>query len=189
MRLFVAITVPDSWLTAARATQRALGERVSQGTLRTVDPALLHLTLRFIGEVADDALPVLRRQLAAVAPIDGELALGRAGSFGGPRGARVAWLAVAGDRHGLIALAERVERAVVAAGAPPRSRPLHAHLTLARVTRGADSRARRAVSEAIATLVPPPALPFRARQVALMRSHLPRAGERGPRYERIALYG
>ncbi len=141
MRLFVAIEVPESWREAAAAVQRELIERVPPGTLRPVDPALLHLTLRFLSEVEDEALRALERELAAVAPVDVELALGAAGSFGAARATRVAWLAVNGDAAGLAALATRVERA--AAAAPPEPRPLSPHLTLARVTRGADPAARR----------------------------------------------
>jgi 2'-5' RNA ligase len=181
MRLFVAIELPTGWREAAAEAQRTLIQRVPPRTLRPVDPALMHLTLRFLGEVEDEALPLLQRELAALEPVDVQLALGAAGSFGAARSTRVAWLAIEGDRDGLAALARRVERAVVAAGAPPEPRPFRPHLTLARVTRGADGEARRAVAEALAALPRPAAAPFHARRIALVRSHL--GGPHGPRYE------
>lgn len=184
MRLFVAIELPASWREAAAEAQRALMQRVPARTLRPVDPALMHLTLRFLGEVEDEALPLLQRELAALDPVDVQPALGAAGSFGAARTTRVAWLAIEGDRAGLAALAGRVERAVIAAGAPPEPRPFRPHLTLARVTRGADGEARRAVAEALAALPRPAAAPFHARRIALIRSHL--GGPNGPRYEALS---
>ena len=186
-RLFVAVEVPDGWRDAARAARAAVDGRQSGLPLRWVDPALMHLTLRFLGEVDEQALEPLQRELAAgVPPVDVELALGPAGSFGAPGRTAVAWLAVRGDGEGLRALAERVEAAVVAAGLPSEDRPLRPHLTLARVRRGASTQQRRAVAEAIAALDPPPPAAFRARSVALVRSHL---GREGPRYETLSRYG
>ncbi len=189
MRLFLMIEVPDTWRAAAGAAQRALAGRVPPGTLRPVAEAHLHLTLRYLGEVEEGAVPALGRELSAVAPVDVTLALGGAGSFGGPRRTRVAWLAVDSEGGRLDALAGRVESAVVAAGATPRSERFHAHLTLARVVRGAEPETRRAVSEAAFALPRAEAPPFRAREFALVRSHLAGSGGHGPRYESIARYG
>ncbi|MCY4640850.1 MAG: RNA 2',3'-cyclic phosphodiesterase [Chloroflexi bacterium] len=186
MRLFVMIDVPDAWRSAARAAQRALIERVPPETLRPVARAQLHLTLRFLGEVDEGSVPALRHHLSSVAPVDLTLELGRAGSFGGPRRTRVAWLAVESANGGLDALAERIEGAVVSAGAPPRRERFHAHLTLARVARRVQGPASRAVGEAVAALPRAEAPPFRAREFALVRSHLGSAGGHGPRYETIA---
>ena len=182
------IDVPDAWRATAGAAQGALAERVPPGTLRPVARAQLHLTLRFLGEVDEGSLPALRRRLSALAPVDLTLELGRAGSFGGPRRPRVAWLAVESAGQGLEALARRVEGAVVAAGAPPRRERFHAHLTLARVARRARGPARRAVGDALAALPPAQAPPFRARELALVRSRLESAGGRGPRHETIARF-
>lgn len=185
MRLFVMIDVPPTWRRAARSAQRALGAALPEGTLRPVGEARLHLTLRFLGEVAESALPGLERELSRLAPPDLTLRLGEAGSFGGPRRTRVCWLAVRSDAGALGALAESVERAVVAAGAPARGDRFHAHLTLARVARGADAPARHAVWEAVRALPEAQAPPFRAREFALVRSHPGGGGGRGPRYETL----
>ena len=183
MRLFVMIDVPESWRRAARSAQSALVAGLPEGTLRPVGEAQLHLTLRFLGEVEESALPALARELSRLAPLELTLRLGGAGSFGGPRRARICWLAVESDGGALDALAGRVEVAVVAAGAPARGEPFHAHLTLARVTRRADAAARLAVWEAVGALAEVRAPPFRAREFALVRSHLEGSGGYGPRYE------
>ena len=177
------IDVPESWRRAARSAQRALAADLPEGTLRPVGEAQLHLTLRFLGEVEEGMLPALGRELSRLAPLELTLRLGGAGSFGGPRRARVCWLAVESDGGALDALAGRVEDAVVAAGAPARGEPFHAHLTLARVARRVDAAARRAVWEAAGALPEAQAPPFRAREFALVRSHLAGGGGHGPRYE------
>ena len=183
MRLFVAIELPESWRAAARAARITL-EREVDAPLRWVDPALMHLTLRFLGEVDEQRLHPLQSALDESVPaFDVELRLADAGTFGSPARAPAAWLGVGGDVHGLEALAQRVEEAVAAAGFAPERRAFRAHITLARLGRQATRAQRRAVAEAVAGLPAPPPEPFRATSIALVRSHL---GRGGPRYEALS---
>jgi 2'-5' RNA ligase len=185
MRLFVALEVPDGWREAARATTESVA-RASGVRLRAVDPALMHLTLRFLGDVPDAAVPQLVEALAGtVPPVDVALELAPAGTFGPPARTQVVWLGVGGELDALQALAARVETAVRAAGLPPEDRPLRAHLTLARLGRQLDAAERRAVAEAVHHLEAPPPLTFRAREAVLVRSYL---GNPQPRYEVIARF-
>ena len=186
MRLFVALETPGEWREAARAARRAF-ERELDAPMRWIDPALLHLTVRFLGEVDEERLPPLQRALSErVPPVDVTLRLDGAGAFGPPTRTTAAWLGVGGDGDELRALAERVEAAVVAAGLPPEGRAFSPHLTVARVARRASREQRQAIAEAVARLPAPPPAPFRARSVTLMRSHL---GSAGPRYEALSRHG
>ncbi len=184
MRLFVAVELPEPWREAARAAraaiERGVGAPVST-SLRWVDPALMHVTMRFLGEVGEAGLAPLQQALSRVVPpVDVDLMLDGAGTFGPAARTEVVWLGVGGDADGLRALAARVEAAVVAAGLPPEERAFRAHLTLARLRRRASRDERRAVARVVAGLVASPPAPFRARSVALVRSQL---GRGGPRYE------
>lgn len=186
MRLFIAIDVPDSWRDAAAQATEAL-VRASGVRLRAVHPSLMHLTLRFLGEVPDDRVaPLIEALRAAAGPFDLELALGPAGTFGPPQRTQLAWLDVSGDLEALQALATRIEAAVRTAGLPPEDRPLRVHLTLARLGRDLGTEERRAVAEAARRLDAPPALPFHAREVLLVRSTL---GNPRPVYEVLARFG
>lgn len=186
VRLFVAIEIPESWREAARLARTAL-ERETRAPLRWVDPALMHLTLRFLGEVAEERLGTLRRALGdTVPPVDVELTLDGTGTFGPPVRTSAVWLGVGGDGEALRVLAGRVEAAVVAAGLPSEERPLSAHITLARVSRRATRDDRRAVAEAVTLLPSPPPSSFRARSVTLVQSHL---GRGGPRYQALSRHG
>ena len=182
MRLFLAIEVPGAWRLAAADAAAALDEQ-HPGLLRLVRPELLHLTLRFLGEVGEERLEPLRAALReAVPPVEVALELGAAGMFGGSRGGAV-WLGVGGDLEALRALAARAETAVVAAGLRGERRELRPHLTIARVRRQARAAERRAIAASVRALPAPDAAPFVARELALVRSRL-RAD--GPRYERLA---
>jgi len=189
VRLFVAIEAPASWRRALAEARRALPEPVAR-SLRFAEPHLAHVTLRFIGEVADEQAPeVLRNALdRAVAPFEIPLHLGRAGTFGPPARTTVAWLGVEGDLEALRVLAARVSEAVDAALGIEGNRQtrLSPHLTLARVRPQATAEERRAVAAAMAELPRPKPHPFLARQAVLVRSHL---GPAGPRYEVLSHHG
>lgn len=152
--------------------------------LRAVDPALMHLTLRFLGEVPEPHVEPLRAALTeAVTAVDVGLELAGAGTFGPAARTQVVWLGIGGELDELQALAGRIEAAVRAAGLPPEERPLRPHLTLARLGRQLGADERRAVAEAVRRLEPLPTPGFRASRVVLMRSHL---GGPRPRYEALA---
>lgn len=185
MRLFVALEVPEGRREAARETTEAL-QRTSAVRLRAVDPALMHLTLRFLGEVTEEHVePLIAALTEAVPAVDVALELARAGTFGPAARTQVVWLGVGGDLDGLQVLAGRIEDAVRAAGLPPEERPLRPHLTLARLGRQARPEERRTVAEAVRGLQAPPPLPFRAREAVLVRSYL---GGAQPRYEVLAQF-
>ncbi len=183
MRLFVALEVPEDWRAAAHMATEVIA-RSTLVPLRRVDPALMHLTLRFLGEVDPERLVDLCEALARrVPPVGLTRELGAANTFGRPDRANAVWLGVSGDVPGLRALARRVERAVRDAGLPPEDRTLQPHLTLARLGAAATPEQRRTVAETAAMLPPLPAAPFRVREVVLVQSTL---GGAQPRYEVLA---
>jgi 2'-5' RNA ligase len=132
VRLFVAIEIPDG----ARREVRRRSERL-RGELpraRWVDPALLHLTLVFLGEVdparQEPLAGALRVAFAAHPAL--ELGLEGAGGFPPGRPARVAWVGVR-SASAIAPLQSAVAAAAsAAAGVAPEEREFHPHLTLAR---------------------------------------------------------
>ena len=174
-RLFVALVLPERVRRAARQWCRAA--RVGERGWREVSEQNLHLTLRFLGEspadLADSLGPELEQALAGLqAP---RLVLDGWGSFGSPTRPRVIWIGVGGEIDRLQRLAERVEACVRRKGLPPETRPLRAHLTVARPRRGERQSLPPASCPA------PAAETFAAAQVALFASQL-RPG--GPIYTR-----
>jgi 2'-5' RNA ligase len=125
MRLFLALDLPADIAAAVEELCTDLpGARWS-------NLAQLHLTLRFLGEVSDGAVPALRAQLAAVKRPGFELSLRGVGVFPPRRRpARVLWAGVTPEEP-----AVQLKAAIDQALGPDAEAAEHAfspHLTLAR---------------------------------------------------------
>ena len=171
MRLFVAVVPPDEVL---RDLDRFVGPlRDEQPALRWVPPVRWHLTLAFLGSVAEDVLPDLRARLGRAAARSDAPVLAFAG--GGRFDGRVLWAGVHGDRPALRRLSERCAGAARRTGIAVEERAYRPHLTLASSPEPADLRA---LAERLAGYTGPS---WRADAVMLMRSYLGPA----PRYEPV----
>ena len=179
-RSFVAIPLPEDVRGRLAALQETL--RPARADVKWVDPALLHVTLKFLGDLDDEARPVLesglQRIAASAAPIDLEArGLGAFPPSGAPR---VVWAGLSERAPGRLAgLAGAVE---AAAGFPPEGRPFAAHVTLGRVKSPRNAAALRALLEAGRDA---DAGAFRADAVVLFRSDLT---PQGPTYTAVARF-
>jgi 2'-5' RNA ligase len=126
VRLFIAIDLPEAVAAEARALCQGLA------AARWSDPAQLHLTLRFLGEIPDEGLVTLSAKLAAVVHAPFTLALRGVGVFPrqGRRPARVLWTGVAPEAPA-VSLKAAIDAAL---GPDPEAagRGFSPHLTLAR---------------------------------------------------------
>jgi 2'-5' RNA ligase len=172
MRLFIALGLPAELLHELARCQAQFREL----PLRLADPAGLHLTLQFLGEVDAGLAPALLASIDALPPAPFELRLAGLGGFPDLRSTRVLWAGLGGD---LGALA-RLQAAVLAATAPlgfrPEERPFRPHLTLGRVRPTAGPGERRAVGAAIAGAAPPVPLAWQAGAPQLYESTLTPSG-------------
>jgi RNA 2',3'-cyclic 3'-phosphodiesterase len=168
VRLFFAVELSAQ---ARAALGRLRGE---DGDYRWVDPALMHVTLAFLGEQPEDRLPALERIGAEAARTPGgTLRLGEAGLFGPRRAPRVLWVDLQGEVEALLTLQQRVAEGLRAEGFPVEDRAFRAHITLAR---------RRDNARAGAPAGWPPTLEhvtFALKELTLMQSKL---SPRGPSY-------
>ena len=168
VRLFVAIELDDAARTAMGREQRRLAKLLrgagDDGGLRLVPEAQMHLTLVFLGEVADDMAHAVETALAPAVPVAPyHLRLGGVGVFPARGNPRVLWLGVldgdAPTREVYADVAGRVARA----GVVVESRPYSPHLTLGR-WRAGRPRHRDAVTGA-----PPAGRPSVVADVAVDR--------------------
>jgi len=96
-----------------------------------VDPGNFHLTLRFIGEIAEDVAADVDEALSRIKARRFELQLAGTGVFGGNK-PRALWVGV--ERHPeLIRLRDKIEQALVRVGLEPEQRKFAPHVTLARL--------------------------------------------------------
>lgn len=154
LRLFVAAELPEEWKQALAAEARAL-DHAAPGFGRWVDPALMHLTLVFLGGQVPSLVPAIQGaiDIAAAATRPFTLHLDEAGSFGGPRSVRVVWVGIRdGPSGSLDALHGTLVENLRAASIPFEADrgPFRAHLTLGRARRDATPASSQAVSAAIA---------------------------------------
>jgi len=145
MRLFVAIHPDAAALAWLAATRERLREALSpwERELRWVAPASMHVTLSFIGELADPS-PVIQA-LEACRCGSMELSVGGIGVFPNPRRPAVLWTGVSAEGDSMAALL-RLQTEVAQALLPfvaPERRAFSPHLTLARIKAGRDMRPAR----------------------------------------------
>ena len=126
VRLFVALALPAQ----VRERLGLLTGGVPGARWTAVES--FHLTLRFIGEVAEHAAHELALALAAVRAPRFELTLAGVDQFGKGEKSRVLWIGV--ERSpALMHLRDKVESALVRAGLEPDGRKYAPHVTLARL--------------------------------------------------------
>ncbi|HEY2628942.1 MAG TPA: RNA 2',3'-cyclic phosphodiesterase [Usitatibacter sp.] len=126
MRLFFALWPGDEVRAQVAAVAASIAAR-SQG--RAVPAAKLHLTLSFLGEIAEDRVADALEAAHSVRGEPFELTLDATGSF---RAARVAWAAPSKPPAALVALQASLDRELRSRGFVLDERPFAAHATLAR---------------------------------------------------------
>lgn len=136
-RLFVAVPLPPEANDAIGALVDRVRVRGVPGggrDVRWVRMDGLHITLRYLGPTLEPRVEPARAATIeagrGVAPFD--LVLGTAGYFPEDGRPRALWVDILDGVRPLTDLAARLEASLVAAGWPSETRPLRAHLTLAR---------------------------------------------------------
>jgi len=178
VRLFVSLDPPAEVADPLRELLDSLPDLPA--AVRRIRPELWHLTLAFLGEVEESRLPRLSARLAAVAqrtaPL--QLALRGGGTFPARGAPSVVWAGVVGEIEALAGVARAVSAAARRSGIAQPNRPYRPHLSVARVRGGEPAD----VTGVIAALSSYSSVPFAARDLRLMRSHL---GPQ-PRHELLA---
>lgn len=138
-----------------------------------------HFTLKFLGEIPDEAVQRALAALGRAAAVCSPFTLGVAGlgAFPAPERPSVLWAGVTDGREPLAALAASVEREMAAEGFPPERRRFQPHLTLGRVREGA--RAPAAVAQVLQAAAGRGYGSWRAERIVLFQSELT---PRGPIY-------
>jgi 2'-5' RNA ligase len=183
LRLFIALHLEGSIRNQLSRLQAGLRTADASREVRWVDPEAMHLTLRFLGETPEPAVPGLVAALGA--RLEGKrcIRLGLAGIGGFPslKRPRVVWVGLGGELATLGVLQQQIESAVTAAGWPAENRPFQPHLTLGRVRNPGHPLAPKldAVIGSVRIATQVEAHP----RLALVRSHL---GPAGSHYEDLA---
>jgi RNA 2',3'-cyclic 3'-phosphodiesterase len=149
-RLFIAIDLsPDvrRWLEKARSV---LEPGMPAGAVRWVDPQGIHITLKFLGEVAvkriDGVRAAMDQAVAGLSPFS--LTVEGLGCFPNTARPRVVWAGVRVEPK-LIGIQKRLEDILSATGFPREHRAFSPHLTLGRVKDGANENQLQRIGTAV----------------------------------------
>ena len=134
LRVFAAIELAAELARRLSETIAELSPHLPRQSIRWVRAEVIHLTLKFYGEVAPERVPELQQllQTAAAAAPSMLLAVGGLGVFPNPFRPRVLWTGMTGDLENLLALQQAVDRASAPLGFPPEAHGFTPHLTLGR---------------------------------------------------------
>ena len=176
MRAFVAVFPPPE---VRETLVRAARELPVSSDVRWVRPANVHLTLKFLGDVAEADLSRVGEVLETIRerhePF--EVALSGFGAFPSGRRARIFWAGIGEGSERLRTLAQDVEASLQPLGFVLEARPYTPRLTLGR------ARGRPASLEAAEASVPTPR--FWVRSMERVKSVL---GATGAAYSPLAAY-
>ncbi|MFI9270789.1 RNA 2',3'-cyclic phosphodiesterase [Kitasatospora sp. NPDC052896] len=171
MRLFVAVMPPERALAELAAEVAPLRALPGAAELRWAPVDGWHLTLAFLGEVAEERVPALEDGLAQAAAGYRAHRLRLAG--GGRFGDRTLWVGLDGETWALHALARAVTQVAGELGCGEGEFSFHPHLTVARSGR---HRRRGALREEAAALAD-----FRGAEWEVAEFHLVRSDFTGGR--------
>ena len=161
MRTFVAVFPPPE---VRQALFRAARNLPASNAFRLIGPEKLHITLKFLGNVAEDDLI---RAEQALEQLRGrhepfEVSTSGFGAFPSERRARILWAGLGKGSGPLRAVAQSVDELLESAGFGRERRPYLPHLTL--------GRARGSGRKLEDTSVSPPTLHFSISGVDLVES-------------------
>jgi len=133
MRLFVAADLPRDLRDRLAAIQ--VQGRTWPLPVRWVRPEGIHLTFKFLGEVAPDRVGAIHEALESARHSTAPFFLTTAGTGSFPEHGQpqVLWIGIGGDLESSARLQTAIESALVGIGLEPEDRPYRPHLTLGRV--------------------------------------------------------
>jgi 2'-5' RNA ligase len=136
MRVFIAIDIDQTTRNALGELQKKLanGADVQKSDVKWVRPEIIHLTLNFLGEIADEKANEVCSIVKDVAAHHKgfEVKVETVGCFGG-KNARVVWVSAGEGNEALKLLQKDLEQKLVQAGWPQEEREFTGHLTLCRI--------------------------------------------------------
>ncbi|HMK60356.1 MAG TPA: RNA 2',3'-cyclic phosphodiesterase [Dissulfurispiraceae bacterium] len=179
MRSFIAIEIPESVRVALKDVIKIMA--VDSGGVRWVQPANIHLTLKFLGEVRDDIVPEIACRLELIGKNHSpfEIEASGAGAFPSLRDPNVIWVGL-GRSGQLEALVEDIEKSLAEIGFQREHKSFSPHLTIGRVK---EKRGINSIIKMLATYNETFFGSIEVREILLMKSILKASGAE---YSKIA---
>ncbi|HET8720600.1 MAG TPA: RNA 2',3'-cyclic phosphodiesterase [Nitrospira sp.] len=189
IRAFLAVQLSEPLRATLAALQSEVKRRIIHDLRREVSlswvrPASMHLTVKFLGDIPDDLVIPLREAVAAA--LKGHhvlhIPLDRLGVFPALQQPRVLWIGpteqweASGDAGRLAAIHQAIEACCSALNLAPDTRPLSAHLTLARIKTGHRAAGQTLARSGVMDRLPSTVGSLAVERITLMRSELKPTG-------------
>ena len=177
IRSFIAIELPEE-VKAGLVELQARLKSGMQPAVKWVDPYSIHLTLKFLGNIAVDKIAAITKAMeeAAQEISPFQLKVKNLGVFPNLRRVQVVWVGINGEVDKLSQLQQRIELNLVPLGFASESRPFVPHLTLARLRDRASPDERQKFGQLIADTKLEAVYTIKVDSINLMRSQLTREG-------------
>jgi len=177
VRSFIAVELPSE----IRAELASLEERLKARRhpfVKWVDSESIHLTLKFLGNIALATVPQIIDAITKIAqPISPfRLQMGGLGVFPNWQRPQVVWVGIGGEVGKLAILQRDTEAALSPLGFPPESRSFKAHLTLGRLRERTSPKDKQKFGEWVTSIKFETALSFEVNALSLMKSQLTPSG-------------
>ena len=189
LRLFVAIELPDTVIDHIGEITRILRQE-KLNAIRWVRPEGVHLTLKFLGNVAEDQIKPIAAAMGTAVTVFAPFVLQvhGLGVFPNLSAPRVLWVSVLGDLEPLMRIYSKLEEELEALGFSRERRTFSPHLTLGRVKSRLSAQELQRLTQAMGSLkeVAPVELPILT--LSLMESQLTPRGALYRRKAQIPLY-
>ena len=179
VRVFVAVGISDDARQQLIDAVDRIRSQVPDG-IQWANPAGMHLTLKFLGNIPASGLDPL---LDCLVPVGQEsdpfrLNLSNLGMFPNHRKPRVLWAGVEGNLDALSRLQQSAENAINALGYPPEQRPFRPHITLGRPRRSVSDSQLGRIGRVVSGVASPEAVSWKVRSIDVMQSELHPSGAR-----------
>jgi len=149
IRCFVAVDLDEPSIRERIVTaQRGLEDTRAQ--LKLVNPEILHLTLRFLGEIPQATVEQVKSAMDAVRFSSFEVEFLGLGAFPNPNRINVVWVGIKRGQEQFNEMFRQLEPKLRQIGLPPDNKGFSPHLTIARVKSGIN---REALAKFVASLV------------------------------------
>jgi len=202
VRSFIAVELPDELRQTLSRLETQLKSAAPPG-IKWVDPHSIHLTLKFLGDIAVDRVEeisgAIAQSAAGIPPF--HLAIKDLGVFPNLRRPQVAWVGLSGETEKLGQLQKQIESCLeklgqlqkqiesclARLGFAAESRPFTPHLTIARLRNQVSPQERQKFGQLIASTSFKAACIVLVDTISLMRSRLTREGAVYSRISNVSL--
>ncbi len=153
VRAFIALEIPQLIQESIEKQTTRLRLELGNDLVRWVPTHNMHLTLKFLGEVASSHMDFIKSMLNQIAETHTgfDLQIGSIGSFPNLKRPRVIWVGIYAPA-GLTPLQKSIEERTVRLGYKKEERPFSPHLTLGRVRQKLTGQEIQKISNTLSTI-------------------------------------